>query len=90
MVWHEKSSNVCGEGLQLALMANREFWSTYDPEDKSTAPTKHEADSSLQDMINAGKFPKGFKIGLRRVGWYEDEVLAWLKEREEEARGTAA
>ncbi len=37
------------------------------------------ADSSLQDMINAGKFPKGFKIGLRRVGWYEDEVLAWLK-----------
>ncbi len=48
------------------------------------------ADSSLQDMINAGIFPKGFKIGLRRVGWYEDEVLAWLKEREEEARGTAA
>ncbi|MFP1559240.1 helix-turn-helix transcriptional regulator [Escherichia coli] len=48
------------------------------------------ADSSLQDMINAGKFPKGFKIGLRRVGWYEDEVLAWLKEREEEARGRAA
>ena len=48
------------------------------------------ADSSLQDMINAGKFPKGFKVGLRRVGWYEDEVLAWLKEREEEARGTAA
>ncbi|EFC2563322.1 AlpA family phage regulatory protein [Escherichia coli] len=46
------------------------------------------ADSSLQDMINAGIFPKGFKIGLRRVGWYEDEVLAWLKEREEEARGT--
>lgn len=48
------------------------------------------ADSSLQDMINAGEFPKGFRIGLRRVGWYEDEVLAWLKEREEEARGTAA
>ena len=48
------------------------------------------ADSSLQDMISAGKFPKGFRIGLRRVGWYEDEVLAWLKEREEEARGTAA
>lgn len=48
------------------------------------------ADSSLQEMINAGKFPKGFKIGLRRVGWYEDDVLAWLKEREEEARGTAA
>ncbi|WP_218071678.1 helix-turn-helix transcriptional regulator [Escherichia coli] len=48
------------------------------------------ADSSLQEMINAGEFPKGFRIGLRRVGWYEDEVIAWLKEREEEARGTAA
>ncbi|HEL8022069.1 TPA: AlpA family phage regulatory protein [Escherichia coli] len=48
------------------------------------------ADSSLQDMINAGEFPKGFRIGLRRVGWYEDEVLAWLKEREREARGTTA
>ncbi|HAY0215089.1 TPA: AlpA family phage regulatory protein [Escherichia coli] len=48
------------------------------------------SDSSLQEMINVGEFPKGFRIGLRRVGWYEDEVLAWLKEREEEARGTAA
>ncbi|HEL7984768.1 TPA: AlpA family phage regulatory protein [Escherichia coli] len=48
------------------------------------------SDSSLQEMINAGEFPKGFRIGLRRVGWYEDEVLAWLKEREKEARGEAA
>lgn len=48
------------------------------------------ADSTLQSMINAGEFPDGFRVGLRRRGWYEDEVLAWLKEREEEARGTAA
>ncbi len=33
--FNEKVSPACGEGLQLlALMANREFWSTYDPEDK--------------------------------------------------------
>lgn len=44
------------------------------------------ADSTLQSMINAGEFPHG----LRRRGWYEDDVLAWQKEREQEARGTAA
>lgn len=48
------------------------------------------SDSTLQSMINAGEFPAGFRIGLRRRGWYEDEVLAWLKSREQEARGTAA
>ena len=44
------------------------------------------SDSSFQEMINAGEFPRGFRIGLRRLGWYEDEVNAWLKERELEAR----
>ncbi|EEG9012690.1 AlpA family phage regulatory protein, partial [Escherichia coli] len=48
------------------------------------------ADSTLQSMINAGEFPQGFRVGLRRRGWYEDDVLSWQKEREEEARGTAA
>ncbi|WP_241556514.1 helix-turn-helix transcriptional regulator [Shigella boydii] len=48
------------------------------------------ADSTLQSMINAGEFPQGFRVGLRRRGWYEDDVLAWQKEREQEARGTAA
>ena len=44
------------------------------------------SDSTLTEMINKGGFPKGFRIGLRRIGWYEDEVLAWLKERERETR----
>ncbi|HHY9512509.1 TPA: helix-turn-helix transcriptional regulator [Escherichia coli] len=48
------------------------------------------SDSTLQAMIKAGEFPAGFRIGLRRRGWYEDEVLAWLKEREQEARGAVA
>lgn len=39
------------------------------------------SDSSLQDMINAGEFPRGFRIGLRRVGWFEDEISAWLDHR---------
>ena len=44
------------------------------------------SDSTLTKMVNKGGFPKGFRIGLRRIGWYEDEVLAWLKERERESR----
>ena len=39
------------------------------------------SDSSFQEMINAGEFPKGFRVGLRRVGWFEDEVSDWLKQR---------
>ncbi|MFP1483879.1 hypothetical protein ACLB1S_20360 [Escherichia coli] len=44
-----KGIPVCGEGLQLALMANRESGLKYNhPEDKSTAPTKHEVVSFLR------------------------------------------
>ncbi|MBL0878675.1 helix-turn-helix transcriptional regulator [Serratia ureilytica] len=39
------------------------------------------SDSSFQEMINAGEFPRGFRVGLRRVGWLEDEVNAWLAQR---------
>ncbi|NPE57113.1 AlpA family phage regulatory protein [Dickeya dadantii] len=39
------------------------------------------SDSSFQEMINAGEFPKGFRVGLRRVGWFEDEVNDWLRQR---------
>lgn len=45
------------------------------------------SDSAFQEMINAGEFPKGFRIGLRRVGWFEDEVNSWLNDRLFEARG---
>ncbi len=47
------------------------------------------SDSAFQDMINAGEFPKGFRIGLRRVGWFADEVNTWIDERVKEARGEA-
>lgn len=29
----------------------------------------------------AGQFPKRVQLGANRVGWVEDEVLEWLKDR---------
>ncbi len=48
MFFNEKVSPAYGEGLQLALMADRKVWSTYNPEDKSTAPTKRQVVSFLR------------------------------------------
>ncbi|ELL7417794.1 AlpA family phage regulatory protein [Salmonella enterica] len=48
------------------------------------------SDSSFYEMIKRGEFPAGFKVGLRRVGWYEDEVYSWLDESAKAARGEAA
>lgn len=32
-------------------------------------------------LEKAGKFPRRLNLGPNRVGWVEDEVLDWLKER---------
>lgn len=32
-------------------------------------------------LEKAGKFPKRVQIGPNRVGWVEEEVLDWLRER---------
>ena len=32
-------------------------------------------------LEKAGKFPKRVQLGACRVGWVEQEVLDWLKER---------
>lgn len=29
----------------------------------------------------AGQFPKRVQLGVNRVGWVEEEVLAWLQSR---------
>lgn len=39
------------------------------------------SDSAFQELINVGEFPKGFRLGLRLLGWFEDEVEEWLINR---------
>jgi prophage regulatory protein len=39
--------------------------------------------SSLHLLIKQGRFPKPIKLGVRSVGWIEQELDAWLKERKE-------
>jgi prophage regulatory protein len=34
--------------------------------------------STLYQLIAEGKFPKQFRIGIRAVGWLEDDVDAWI------------
>lgn len=37
--------------------------------------------SSIYEGIAAGTFPKPVPLGLRAVGWLEDEVEAWIDGR---------
>ncbi|MEM8937198.1 MAG: AlpA family phage regulatory protein [Pseudomonadota bacterium] len=32
-------------------------------------------------LVKAGKFPKPVQHGPNRVGWLEDEVMDWLRQR---------
>ena len=32
-------------------------------------------------LEKAGQFPRRIRLGQNRVGWVEDEVLDWLKQR---------
>ncbi|KAB2943074.1 MAG: AlpA family phage regulatory protein [Hyphomicrobium sp.] len=32
-------------------------------------------------LEQAGQFPKRVRLGANRVGWIEQEVMAWLEER---------
>lgn len=36
--------------------------------------------TSLYDLIQNGGFPRGVRIGLKRRGWYEDDVYAWIEQ----------
>lgn len=42
--------------------------------------------STIYLYIKQGKFPSPVKLGLRRVGWIEHEMLAWVQDRISESR----
>jgi prophage regulatory protein len=47
-------------------------------------------DRHLRDLEKLGKFPKRFQIhgeGHRAVGWFEDEIDAWIEQKRKEVRG---
>lgn len=66
------------DGLQLALLVSREFWSTYDPEDRTTAPLRedvidflvsHGASRNLAKSIDKVVRPAAMKAGGRPRKW---------------------
>lgn len=35
----------------------------------------------IEDAIRAGTFPRPIKLGIRAVGWLEDDLIKWQQER---------
>ncbi len=43
--------------------------------------------SHIDRLERKGSFPRRLKLGLRRVGWRESEVMAWISERARRSAG---
>jgi prophage regulatory protein len=41
--------------------------------------------TTIWRMERDGRFPRRFKLSARRVGWLEDDVLAWINVQRESA-----
>jgi prophage regulatory protein len=37
--------------------------------------------SAIYSLVSRGEFPRPVQLGARSVGWVEDEVASWVKER---------
>jgi prophage regulatory protein len=37
--------------------------------------------TALDDAIKAGTFPKPIKLGVRAIGWLEDDLIKWQQAR---------
>ena len=42
------------------------------------------------DLEKKGLFPKRIQLGARRVGWREDDIFLWQKERMKASWGTCS
>ena len=38
--------------------------------------------ASIYRLIRLGRFPRPIRIGVRAVGWRQEELEEWIKERE--------
>ena len=38
--------------------------------------------STMYKLESAGQFPQRIVLGERSVGWYEDEISAWVESRQ--------
>lgn len=38
--------------------------------------------STIYKLESAGQFPQRIVLGERSVGWYEDEITAWVESRQ--------
>jgi prophage regulatory protein len=45
--------------------------------------------SSIYLAIAEGTFPKPVRLGLRAVGWIEDEIVQWIDAKVEQSRRAA-
>lgn len=45
--------------------------------------------SSIYEFVGNGAFPKPIKLGVRSVGWLEEEVNNWIESRINASRGGA-
>ena len=41
--------------------------------------------SSLWTMMRRDEFPRSVRLGRNKIGWYEDEVAAWIEARPRQA-----
>ena len=46
--------------------------------------------STVYVRLDQGRFPRPVSLGVRSVGWIEDEVDGWIRERIEKSRGRDA
>ena len=43
--------------------------------------------SSIYHKMSIGEFPQSINLGLRSVGWLNDEISDWIIDRIDESRG---
>ena len=46
------------------------------------------SDATIWRMERAGKFPRRIKLGSNSVGWFDNEIDAWLEKKAEERQGS--